>query len=430
MVLTYALMIPALGALLVATALFGADRPAAALILSGMLLAVGAAGVWCRSRPRLGASTWAGLWGGAVVLLGQSLGPQPREAVPDLAVLIAAGAVYMTFAGMASSARYADSVIRGMGVVLIVTGGAAFLDFVTSPETVYGQAKAYHETRLTAAFLSANTAATLFGIATIFGLSGVLRVMGPGGRADMSSLFDRIGRAGTLPLLVLIFSLTCLVLTGSRGGLAATFVASASLVMWTRRGAGAGGNIWIPAVVLAGIAALLVAASGSVLGDRLSSGATEGNGRALIWAVSMEAWKEAPLFGHGFGRFEAAIAQHITADTAAVLSQQGAAHNLALQWLVQAGIVGTAGGMVMLGAALWPLRVGLKRRRRQRIVMKAKGAIALLVMLHGMVDYALEIPALVWWFSACLGLGAGVATADKTPSRTRDRRQKRREVTL
>lgn len=413
---TFAFIIPLLLVLLAATALFGADSTVLALILSGLLLGLGSVAVWMKPNPRLAPAQWLGLWGGAVVVLGQMLGPAPGEVVPDLTVLLAAGAVYFVMVGAAANAKATETALKLMAGALILIGLVSFLDYVTSPGTLYGQAKAYHEGRLTAAFLSANTAATMFGMFSLFGLAGTLRAMGPGEAGPLLSLFDRVGKAATMPLLVLIFSATCLLLTGSRGGLAATLVAGTALVLWERRGTDKPVQMWTPVLVIIVIGAALMAASSSVLGDRLAGSGVDAGGRALTWAVSWQAFLDAPLFGHGFGRFEAAIAPHITLETAPVLSQQGAAHNLLLQWLVQAGFIGTAGGLAVLIAALLPLYRGLRRRRRQRVVMKATAATALLVLLHGMLDYALEIPALVWWFAAFLGLGAGVAVAEKTES--------------
>ncbi|RFB01521.1 O-antigen ligase family protein [Parvularcula marina] len=402
---------PVLFLLVLATALFGADRPAFALFLSGAFLSVGAVAAWVTPRIRLTPAIWLGLWGGAIVVLGQSLGPHPAISLPDLAVLLAAGAVYLTMAGAVSTGRQAEHVFRAMSIAVLLVGIAAFFNFIASPDTVYGQSKAFHEGRLTAAFLSANTAATLFGMFSLFGLAGVLRVLGGGG---LAGIFDRLGKGATLPLLVLIFSLTCLMLTGSRGGIAATIVAGAGLIFWDRQEAKSKLPFWVPVLAILIVGAGLTAASGSVLGDRLTEGAIDGNGRMLIWQVSLAAFQGAPLFGHGFGRFEEAIAPHITLETAPILIQQGAAHNLLLQWLVQGGIVGVAGGLAILTAAILPLRAGLARRRRQRGMMKLAGAMMLLVLLHGMLDYGLEIPAVVWWLSAFLGLGAGVAAAEKT----------------
>ena len=200
----------------------------------------------------------------------------------------------------------------------------------------------------------------------------------------------------------------------------ATGLASMGLLLWGQERL-SGKNTLIALLFMAFGLLLLLLISGSVLGDRLSAtGALEASGREDLWRAGMDAFFEMPLQGHGMGRFEAALAGQMTPETAPELVQQGAAHNLLLQWLLQTGLIGTAGGLMLLLAAVWPLLKGLGRRRSQRIMLKGSAMIVLMVMIHGMLDYGLEIPAVLWWFSAFLGLGAGIATGERGPeSRSR-----------
>lgn len=401
--------------LTIAVAAFGADSPSASLFLSGTLSLLAVIGVGRRLPSGLEMSLWLGLWGGGVILLGQLAGPAPAHSLPDLATILGAGAVYLTVLQLARSRSGLDYARYAFSVTLILIGVLAFVDFVSSPTTLYGAEKGYHEHRLTAAFLSANSAATFFGMASLFGLGGVLRFSA---RAeDTATLLDRFAKGGILPLLVLIFSLTCLVLTASRGGMAATILAAGVLVWWDRR-EGRDGLGWKGGTaIVAGLVVIVALTSGGIMQDRLTELGTDDTGRRVMWAVCFDAWKAAPLFGHGFGRFEMAIAPYITAETAGVLSVQGAAHNILLQWLVQAGLVGLVGGVSLVLAAGWPIVRGL--RRRPRTLLRTVAAIALMVFVHGQLDYGLEIPAIVWWFSAYLGLGAGAALAETSSRRRR-----------
>lgn len=413
-----ALFGPVLTVLLAATAAFGADRPTLAMGAATVFLALGGISAISGFSPKLAAPAVLATGGGVLVLLSQLLGPSFHHAIPDMLTLAAAGAIYLTVAVAASRTTGAVLVSVGLSLGLILISVGAFAGFVTSPESLYGQPKAFHETRLTAAFLSANTAATLFGMATLFGLTGVLRALGSDGAQGV--MLDRIGRMGGLPLVLLIFAGTCLVLTGSRGGIMATGLASMGLLLWGQERL-SGKNTLIALLFMAFGLLLLLLISGSVLGDRLSAtGALEASGREDLWRASLGAFFEMPLQGHGMGRFEAALAGQMTPETAPELVQQGAAHNLLLQWLLQTGLIGTAGGLMLLLAAVWPLLKGLGRRRSQRIMLKGSAMIALMVMIHGMLDYGLEIPAVLWWFSAFLGLGAGIATGERGPeSRSR-----------
>ena len=89
---------------------------------------------------------------------------------------------------------------------------------------------------------------------------------------------------------------------------------------------------------------------------------------------------------------------------------QGSAHNIALQWLLQGGVVGLALVLVMSLGWLRIMRQGLIRRGRQTGYIRAVVIVALFVVAHGMFDYALEIPAFLFLFAWVCGIGAGVAT--------------------
>ena len=117
-------------------------------------------------------------------------------------------------------------------LLLIAVGG--FFGFITDPASLWGQAKAFHQDRLTASFLSANSAAAFFTMAAIMAFAGLLRAVGdkatPG--EGVFRLADRVGRKALLPLVLLLFALTCLFLTGSRGGVATAAFSLVILFVW------------------------------------------------------------------------------------------------------------------------------------------------------------------------------------------------------
>jgi O-antigen ligase len=117
-----------------------------------------------------------------------------------------------------------------------------------------------------------------------------------------------------------------------------------------------------------------------------------------------------PLFGHGLGGFQFVndfVAGNGDAD---LLQGQGAAHNVYLQWMIQAGLVGAT---AMFGAMLvivFRLLRGLRRRQRQRSMIRTAIVIVVFVGLHGLVDYGLEIPFISWWLAWLLGISVGTAS--------------------
>lgn len=410
---------PVILSLVAAALLFGAEQELAVYILSAVLMAAAAGTVFFRHRF---SAPWPAKVGSAAIVLitmGQLFTPEPVATLPDLLALYAAGAVYIVMAALGANTTEALRVQLGLQAGFLLVAVIGFVDFVVSPGTLFGQVKTFHEARLTTPFLSANTAAAFYGMGLLFGLSSVLKIAREAeDRRD--PFLGELVRRGTLALILILFCLACLALTGSRAGAASVLVAGIVLMVWERRGR----QDHLPVLIFGGLsviaAGVILFVSGDILGERVAANMADDAGRLVLWKASMDAFKEAPFFGHGFGRWDAAIAPHVTAATAPVLSQQGAAHNLLLQWLVQAGLVGTLAGLslpIMILVQLWR---GLSRRRRMRTLLKTVIAVMLALMLHGTLDYALELPAIVWWFAAILGLGAGVsdggtAAADHRP---------------
>ena len=382
------------------TLALGADS-ALASYLGGAAMA--ACALIAGGRARMPSAFWVGLGTLAVAGLRSAWGNW-WLAGPELAAMVGiAGAFAVGVQCGADTARAR----RAMLVLTMALGALAVLAFaahVADPDAVLGREKPYHAGRLTGTFLSANTAATVCALGLVIGLAGLSRAVR--GTSGVLRAVEAAGQRGLAPGVLTLFAGACLLLTGSRGGILAGLVGAAVVLM--PRG-GLRKVRWPALAGAAGVLAVAALASGSVLGDRLADVGAGGSGRADLWAASVAAWREAPWFGHGLGSFARALAGQVTAETAPVLGTQGAAHNAPLQWLVQTGVVGTALGTVTLLMLARTLTAGLARRRRGRWIVRAGLAGLIVFALHGLVDYAFEVPAATWWLALVCGLAAGVA---------------------
>lgn len=406
-----------------ATLAFGADTPVLTLGFAAALLAVGGSQLaFDRRRPAIGHLPpdllLAGAALGAVAIL-QLAVRAPGAAGPDLMAMAASAGLFLAGWREAQDRKRAH---RFMTLILIVLGlmaVAAFLVHLSAPAAPLGQEKAIHAGRLSWPFLSANTAATLFMVTAILSLGGVLRAVARE-RRSAGRPGDALGRNGLIPMLTLLFALACLGLTASRAGVGIGLCSLAALTLWAgprtdrRWVMFAGAGILI---ILAGV----VMTSGSGLMRRVDDLAAAPLDRLALWRVCWQAVVEAPLFGHGFGRFPEALAPYITADNAAQLVLQRAAHNLPLQWLVEAGIAGTLVGSVVPVVILRRLWRALRQRAAPSRTVKTLIIVCVAVFAHAMVDFALQIPAVLWWFALLLGIGAGTAEASGGPTERRRR---------
>ncbi|MGA0545819.1 O-antigen ligase family protein [Brevundimonas sp. VNH65] len=255
--------------------------------------------------------------------------------------------------------------------------------------------------RLTGGFLSPNSAATVFGVLTVIGTGVGLRQWRRSGGAGWRESLATVGPIGA----ALALFATCLLLTGSRAGLAATVGAMLILLAWqtataTRRTSA----LWLAVAVFAVLAFSAIGGWGQVLGDRLGSIGVDAEVRRGIMSAHWRAFLDAPGFGHGLGSFRELNAMAMTEATYADLWPIRSAHNVYLQWLEEAGLAGSAAMFSLIGLVIW---IGLRRAASARRGTElARGLVAanVVVLLHGMTDYALQEPSIAALWAFLLGL--------------------------
>ncbi len=275
--------------------------------------------------------------------------------------------------------------------------------------------------RLSALFGSPNTAATLFGLALVLA-TGRLLLRLNNSRLSRLSRPDQIyyfAQAEYPNFALLIIAAVCLLLTVSRAGI---FIGMASVIglvivefirlsrsnmfRFVRRK-----RYMIPLGLVFGTV-LALALTGEINPYDSEALLQNSSSRLVLYDAYVSIWLERPFFGHGLGSFNMLNDSHTTLNNAAHLVTIGAAHNFMLQWLVQQGLVGLLAMAAVLGLILNTIiRPFGKTVSTPRIFLRVALAASLLIFTHGLVDYALEIPSVMWTYSYILGLAAGFATS-------------------
>lgn len=275
--------------------------------------------------------------------------------------------------------------------------------------------------RLSGAFESPNTAATLLGIAMLVGASKLL-VRFQDARFIARQRGDRIAQLAQkefASIVLLVVAAGCLLFTISRAGIVFSLLAVFALIGFelariSRRGQASilkRKRVAIGFVLLA-LIVLALAVSGEInpnVEEALlenASGRIEAN--EIYWGV----FAEKPWFGHGLGSFNAVNDEATTLDNAATLMPLGAAHNVLMQWLLQQGVIGISAMLFVFGMIFYPIVSALSSpSKKPRNFLRLVIAATFLVFAHGMVDYALEIPSVMWTYAYLLGLAAGYASS-------------------
>jgi len=165
------------------------------------------------------------------------------------------------------------------------------------------------------------------------------------------------------------------------------------------------------------VIALVAIAGELLLVRRAADLGTDAMSRFSLYEIYWEAWQDQPLFGHGLGSFDRVNDQIATLENAHMVTLLGEAHNFVLQWLIQQGLLGLGLLMAIMIAIHIPLiRYVFSSGARSRTYLRAALCVTALVFLHGMVDYAVEVPGVMWTYAWLIGLAHGRASAlSRTP---------------
>ena len=365
-------------------------------------LAVMAIAAW--SLTPIGGAATANAWS----LVGRrAMGTLDRSAtLIEMVKLAGLACAFIAAATIGRARRRLNLALR-----LIVYSGAAFAllsVLLSSADAIY----ATQGRRVEARFLNPNTAGVVFGTLALVALSMIWRRLGKG---------HAHSKPVSLALDIACFAVlaSALLSTVSRGALAATLFAAAILVVWELAVSSRCGGV-LPrgraAAALLGclaVAALVGWAFFDRVGPHLFEIHDDVQTRSLTAAVHWRAIGGAPWFGFGLGTFETVNTSLFTPDTFRSLWNIRAAQNVYIQWLEQAGWVGSLCMFACIGAVVvGPFRLAL---RGGPTAWRARALIAvdLVILVHGMVDFSLETYSVAAFWALFLGLNFGAAVMAK-----------------
>lgn len=397
---------------------FGANSLAASLWLTalmGIALCVALAGPWRRGLHDV-SPIWplAGLFGLTIGLALWSLTPwsaggahpvwawagvSPGSLTVDrsgtwveIVKLLGLGAVFVVGALQGVRKDRATATVEGIVWVGGVWSAISLLMFLSGTQVAQGG-------RLTGGFLSGNSAATVFGMLTVLALALFLKEWRRSMGARSS---DRLTELSG-PIVCLALSAVCLLLTASRMGVVATLAALVVLLVWELLAEPKGRlSIAVAGAVLLVVGGVLFLAGNTLIWTRVAGIDADVDVRGEIFGAHWEAFLASPLFGYGLGSFDAINQQIMTAGNARELWSIGAVHNVYLQWLQEAGMIGAAAMFALIGAV--SIAALVRSVGRGRGLQHGLVCAGLVVLVHGLSDYALQAPSIAAFWAFLLGL--------------------------
>ena len=343
-------------------------------------------------------------------LHGGSISVDPATTFATIPAIVHPFLIFMAVLVLHQTDEAAISLWRRLALLGASVAALGLVQFVFFPGRLLLGEKTHYLDSVTGTFVNRNNASTLFGL-TVLVLAGVLvryfqQIFLYGDFAHLPEQVRRRRQSGFFFFLGLsAVALVALFLTKSRGGLISAFVPLLLLATWF-------GYTIVPptaaprvrigfALAAAGAIFVLFAVLGAQSLFRLEQGGIDDD-RWCVFKSTFAAIKDYPWFGTGFGTFEQVFP--VYRDPACGLSGLwDRTHNSFLEGYLGMGLPFALLVAIIVLYLLRIFTVGYRTRRRFRIVPLIGVGMLLLVILHSLVDFPLQIPGVAAYFAAAIG---------------------------
>ena len=280
--------------------------------------------------------------------------------------------------------------------LFLVFGGAELLPFVE---------RVGRRGVVTGTFVNRNNFATYANLGIVIGFAWLfepfLKDLGKREiKVLLRELIEGLFAKRGIMLVALLLLASASLLTASRGGflsLAAALLTSIILLFLLTKPRPLVLAIASPLIV--GSIWGLVALSGGAVLERFEQGS---DARLAIWEVTGEMTRDRYWLGHGYGTYEAAFYAYRDERFPLVVDK---AHNTYLEHAAELGVPATV--LLYAGALLLVCQCtrGIFQRRRDQSFPLIAVAASVLVAVHAVFDFSLQIPAIAVTYAAIMGVG-------------------------
>ena len=233
-------------------------------------------------------------------------------------------------------------------------------------------------------------------------------------RFKIASFIQVTGQKAALLLGGGFLILVALLLSESRAGTLATAVglcALGALTLKTRKSTSVGqrGAIIVFGAVLVGV---VVLAFGDTVAGKITQLGVRDNSRIAVYTIIVRSILDAPLLGYGYGTF-ADVFPMFRDQSVSTFGRWEMGHNTYLEMFQGLGLL--FGSMLLVSIVLLALRCvkGALTRQEDEMIPCIAAGVAVLVGVHSLVDFSLQIQAIGITFMAVLGAGVAQAVSSR-----------------
>jgi O-antigen ligase len=273
--------------------------------------------------------------------------------------------------------------------------------------------------RVTSTFVNPDSFSAYAGIGVVvfYGLiSGLYRhefaAVGGSIRFRIANFIEVTGRRGVVLFAGAFVTAVALLLTASRGGIAATafglFVMGAlTLGLRTQK--------FAQSVIIILLGALLVGAIFLFFGDvvlgKISQQGFRDQGRIGLYVITIRSIVAVPWLGYGYGTF-VDVFPMFRDQSVPTYGQWTAAHDSYLETFQGLGLIFGPVLLATVAVLVWRCVKGAATRQMNETLPCVAAGVAFLLGAHALVDFTLQLQAIAITFMALLG--AGVAQSESS----------------
>lgn len=324
--------------------------------------------------------------------------------------------------------RTADIILK----TLIVTGCCyalyGIIIYFSGNNSILVYEKWTYHTSLTSTFVNRNSYATYAGLILLLSVGYICQKIKPTARVSQSFsiklkvLIEFLFQHQLWPIIGALLLVTSLALTTSRAGTLSSLVALTVLVLFLfkrNQTSNEKANWFVFAAVLVATVLMFILSAGQ-LGTRVESmlNTTTNPERWSAYLLTLQIIADAPLLGMGLGGFED-VFQHYRRNTLPSPVLWDKAHNTYLELVLELGVPAALLYFTAIALFIRSAFNGIAQRRSGKLYPTVGFSAALLVCLHSLLDFSLQIPAVSVTFAAILGIS--IAQSNRKQARKTQR---------
>jgi O-antigen ligase len=334
--------------------------------------------------------------------------------------LITAASVFWIALQLCRSAARANFLLWSVGAITFAYAAYGLAAFALTPERILWFENHLNHGFVHSTFINPDSFAAYAGTGFMVFCALILRLyrnefasVGGSIRFRIATFIEVTGQQGVALLGGAFVVLVALLLSGSRGGIAATvlglFVLGALTVRLRKyKFAEQRGAIIIVGVLFVAVTFL---AFSDVVAGKIAHEGFRDEGRMAVYLIVIRSILDAPVLGYGYGTF-ADVFPMFRDQSLSTWGKWDFAHNTYLEVLQGLGLV--FGSMLVASVGVLVLRCvkAVAARKMNETLPCVAASVAVLLGVHSLVDFSLQIQAIALTFMALLG--AGVAQSESS----------------